>query len=291
MSILGEYSLQSFYSICLCLNLKIIIYQTQFFDSIMNLFRCCDAVCSVIRVVPSLDFVQYSLSSMASPNLSSAGSGTASASGSVGSGATRTTDIKAPLWDHVTILERPKAGGGNASWRCNYCGLEKCTSYTRVEAHLLQKSGKGIGKCPKVTYEMLSQMRMDVERCQELVERAKQRTVSLPVAPSVNNSKKKRGPASILEKSWALEDRKHLDALIVRAMYSGGISFNFLRNPYFREAFAFACSRHNLQGYTIRGYNRARESLLKQERSHIETLLESTKSTWPEKGVTICSDG
>jgi len=136
---------------------------------------------------------------MASPNLSSAGSGTASASGSVGSGATRTTDIKAPLWDHVTILERPKAGGGNASWRCNYCGLEKCTSYTRVEAHLLQKSGKGIGKCPKVTYEMLSQMRMDVERCQELVNRAKQRTVSLPVAPSsVNNSKKKRGPASIL---------------------------------------------------------------------------------------------
>jgi len=229
---------------------------------------------------------------MASPNLSSAGSGTASASGSVGFGATRTTDIKAPLWDHVTILERPKAGGGNASWRCNYCGLEKCTSYTRVEAHLLQKSGKGIGKCPKVTYEMLSQMRMDVERCQELVERAKQRTVSLPVAPSsVNNSKKKRGPASILEKSWALEDRKHLDALIVRAMYSGGISFNFLRNPYFREAFAFACSRHNLQGYTIPGYNRARESLLKQERRHIETLLESTKSTWPEKGVTICSDG
>ena len=229
---------------------------------------------------------------MASPNLSSAGSGTASASGSVGSGATRTTDIKAPLWDHVTILERPKAGGGNASWRCNYCGLEKCTSYTRVEAHLLQKSGKGIGKCPKVTYEMLSQMRMDVERCQELVDRAKQRTVSLPVAPSsVNNSKKKRGPASILEKSWALEDRKHLDALIVRAMYSGGISFNFLRNPYFREAFAFACSCHNLQGYTIPGYNRARESLLKQERRHIETLLESTKSTWPEKGVTICSDG
>ena len=62
---------------------------------------------------------------MASPNLSSAGSGTASASGSVGSGATGTTDIKAPLWDHVTILERPRAGRGNALWRCNYCALEK----------------------------------------------------------------------------------------------------------------------------------------------------------------------
>ncbi|XP_072146540.1 putative transcriptional regulator tpeD [Setaria viridis] len=135
-------------------------------------------------------------------------------------------------------------------------------------------------------------MRREVERCKELVERAKTRTVALPVAPSSANynKKNKRGPASILEKSWTLQDRKHLDALIVRAMYSGGISFNFLRNPYFREAFAFACS-HNLQGYTIPGYNRARESLLKQERRHIETLLESTKSTWPEKGVTICSDG
>ncbi|GJM90739.1 hypothetical protein PR202_ga07047 [Eleusine coracana subsp. coracana] len=75
--------------------------------------------------------------------------------------------------------------------------IAKCTSYTRVEAHLLQKTGKGIGKCLKVTYEMLSEMRKEVER--------------------------------------------------------------------------------------------ASESLLKQERRHIETQLESTKSTWPEKGVTICS--
>ena len=44
-----------------------------------------------------------------SPNLSSA---SASASASVGSVAT--TDIKAPLWDHVNILERPGSGGGNA---------------------------------------------------------------------------------------------------------------------------------------------------------------------------------
>ncbi|XP_066336805.1 putative transcriptional regulator tpeD [Miscanthus floridulus] len=229
---------------------------------------------------------------MASPNLSSVASASVTASGSVGSGSRETTDIKAPLWDHVTILERPKAGGGNALWRCNYCPLEKSSSYTRVEAHLLQKSGKGIIKCPKVSYEMLSEMRREVERCKELVERAKTRTVALPVGPSSGNynKKNKRGPASILEKSWALQDRKHLDALIVRAMYSGGVSFNFLRNPYLREAFAFACSR-NLQGYTIPGYNRARESLLKQERRHIEHLLESTKSTWPEKGVTICSDG
>jgi len=171
--------------------------------------------------------------------------------------------------------------------------MQKLSSYTRVEAHLLQKGGKGIGKCPNVTYEMLSEMRKEIERCKNLVERSKSRTVSLPTAPSSSNTdgnkRNKTGPVSALEKAWALEDRKHLDALISRAIYSGGVSFNFLRNPYLREAFTFACSR-NMQGYVIPGYNRVREGLLKQERRHIETL-ESTKSTWAEKGVTICSDG
>ena len=239
---------------------------------------------------------------MASPNLSRASGSTSAAPGSGSTPSlsehteteTRPTDIKAPLWNHVTILEKAKPGGGNVLWKCNYCPFQKSSSYTRVELHLLQKKGKGIATCPNVTFEMLSQMRNEVARCKELVERQKARTVSLPTAPAPSssnlNKKNKRGPLSALEKSWALADRKHLDALIVRAIYSGGVSFNFLRNPYLREAFAFACS-HNLQNYMIPGFNRARESLLKQERRHIESLLDSTKSTWPEKGVTICSDG
>jgi hypothetical protein len=99
---------------------------------------------------------------MASPNLSTA-SGSASASASVGSTATNTSNIKAPLWDHVTILEKPKSGGGNTLWRCKYCPLEKLSSYSRVEAHLLQIKGKGISLCPKVSYEMLSAMRKEIE--------------------------------------------------------------------------------------------------------------------------------
>jgi len=110
---------------------------------------------------------------MASPNMSSVGSGSASAGASIGSEATHTTDIKAPLWDHVTILEKPKTGGGNALWRCKYCPMQKLSSYTRVEAHLLQKGRQGIGKCPNVTYEMLSDMRKEIERCKDLVERSK----------------------------------------------------------------------------------------------------------------------
>lgn len=110
---------------------------------------------------------------------------------------------------------------------------------------------------------MLSDMRKEVERCQDLMERFKTRTVSLPTALSSSNTadtnkKNKRGSVSTLEKAWVLEDHKHLDALICRAIYSRGIAFNFLRNPYLREDFSFACSR-NMQGYVIPGYNRARE--------------------------------
>jgi hypothetical protein len=167
---------------------------------------------------------------MASPNLSGA-------SASIGSAVTHTTDIKAPLWDHVTILEKPKPGGGNTQWPCKYCPMQKLSSYTRVEAHLLQISGKGIGKCLNVTYEMLSAMRKEIERCKNLVERSKSRIVSLPTAPSSSNTddtnkRSKRGPTSALEKAWRVEDRNHLDALISRAIYSGGVSLNFLRNPY-----------------------------------------------------------
>ena len=151
-----------------------------------------------------------------------------SGSASVGSEApTEVTDIRAPLWDHVTVLERTKSGGGNVLWRCKYCSMEKATSYTRVEAHLLQKTGKGISKCPKVSYELLSEMRREVQRCKELVEKEKTHPISLPTAPAPSDNhnstkKNKRGPASILEKAWALQDRKHLDALLARAFYSGG---------------------------------------------------------------------
>ncbi|XP_062205403.1 uncharacterized protein LOC133907386 [Phragmites australis] len=134
-------------------------------------------------------------------------------------------------------------------------------------------------------------MRRDVLRCKELVERSRQITVSLPTTgSSYGGSTNKRGPASALEKSWAMKDRKHLDALIARSFYSGGISFNFARNPYFQQAISFACNR-NLAGYKMPGYNKLRTSLLKQERGHIEMLLQSSKSTWQEKGVTICADG
>ncbi|WVZ53037.1 hypothetical protein U9M48_004028, partial [Paspalum notatum var. saurae] len=224
-----------------------------------------------------------------SPPSSNASASQARASGSGSVGSVTVTDPRAPLWDHVNILEKAKPGAARGK-----CEFSKATSYTTVEAHLLQMKNKGVALCPNVLYEMICDMRREVQRCKELVERDRTRYVPLPTGSTPSNEttamKKKRGPASALEKAWDLDNRRHLDALLARAFYSGGISFNFARNPYFREVISFACS-HDLNGYVGPGYNKYRESLLVQERRHIERLLESSKSVWPEKGVTIYCDG
>ncbi|TVU30824.1 hypothetical protein EJB05_22468 [Eragrostis curvula] len=87
----------------------------------------------------------------------------------------------------------------------------------------------------------------------------------------------KRGPVRALEKSRALQDQKHLDALISR-LFSGGTPFNFARNPYLREAFSFAANKIFQRGAAER-----------RKESH--KLFSSAKSTWDQKGVTICADG
>ena len=46
-----------------------------------------------------------------------------------------------------------------------------------------------------------------------------------------------------------------------------------------------------MDGYVLLGYNMLRTTLLQQEKSNVEKLLEPIKTTWPLKGVTIASDG
>jgi hypothetical protein len=103
------------------------------------------------------------------------------AGSSASSGSATSTDIKAPLWDHVHITERAEVGG-NTRWKCEYCNYNGFSSYTR-EAHLLQIKNKGIASCAK-THEILTQMRKEVEKCKDLVERSRIKGVSMPTAPS-----------------------------------------------------------------------------------------------------------
>ncbi|XP_044482007.1 uncharacterized protein LOC123208540 [Mangifera indica] len=72
--------------------------------------------------------------------------------------------------------------------------------------------------------------------------------------------------------------------------YTGGLPFNFARNPNYISAFSFAAN-HSLGGYVPPGYNKLRTTLLQQEKTNVERLLEPIKSTWMEKGVSIVSDG
>ncbi|GJN13313.1 hypothetical protein PR202_gb00005 [Eleusine coracana subsp. coracana] len=120
--------------------------------------------------------------------------------------------------DAGSSREKPVTGGGNVRWRCNFCSLEKLTSYTRVEAHLLKKTNKGITICNKVTIDDLSQMRRAIVAATAELDRSKAKPVSLPTS---NSNKRRSGPPTELEKVWKMDQRNHMDSLIARSFYSG----------------------------------------------------------------------
>ncbi|XP_075666005.1 uncharacterized protein LOC142635810 [Castanea sativa] len=72
--------------------------------------------------------------------------------------------------------------------------------------------------------------------------------------------------------------------------YTGGISFNFARNPYYRSSYSYAAT-HSIPGYVPPGYNALRTTLLQREKAHVDRLLKPIKDFWVENGVSIVSDG
>ena len=62
---------------------------------------------------------------------------------------------EAPLWQYVTKIEKPPGSiiksCGNTYFKCNYCGGVFLRSYSKVKAHLLKITNKGIRACLKVT--------------------------------------------------------------------------------------------------------------------------------------------
>ncbi|XP_073137192.1 uncharacterized protein [Henckelia pumila] len=93
---------------------------------------------------------------------------------------------------------------------------------------------------------------------------------------------KKRKPLGPLENAFNLNARDELHFEIARLFYTGGLSFNIARNPHYVRAFSLATQR-TIPGYLPTGYNLLRTSLLEKEKSHIEKLLEPTKSAWKQK--------
>ncbi|XP_030946107.1 uncharacterized protein LOC115970651 [Quercus lobata] len=72
--------------------------------------------------------------------------------------------------------------------------------------------------------------------------------------------------------------------------YTGGLPYNFARNPYYRSSYSYAAT-YTIQGYVPPGYNALRTTLLQKERAHFERLLKPIKDFWLENGVSIIFDG
>ncbi|XP_058005467.1 uncharacterized protein LOC110671042 [Hevea brasiliensis] len=169
-------------------------------------------------------------------------------------------------------------------------------------AHLLKIIGKGIGVCKKVMNDSISEMRKQEDEATNRITNSQSRRVSLPISitsfPSLNITepsiltalKKRRVNDSPLCRAFDLQTRAQLDVEIARIFYTGGLPFDFARNPYYVSSYSFA-TNHALGDYVPPGYNKLRTTLLQQEKANIERLLEPIKSTWLEKGISIVSNG
>ena len=105
----------------------------------------------------------------------------------------------------------------------------------------------------------------------------------------VDGKRRKVAGISPIEKAFQNTIRYELDSRIARLFYTGGLPFNFARNPYYRNSYAYAAT-HSILGYAPPGYNALRTTLLQKERAHVERLLKPIKDFWLENGVSIVFD-
>ncbi|KAM0822097.1 hypothetical protein ACQ4PT_071726 [Festuca glaucescens] len=195
-------------------------------------------------------------------------------------------DPKWPLWRYVQKVAKTGGGkGGNAKIICRLCNRDITGSYSRVKTHLLKLGDGGVKPCPKVTIDVLIQLKSE----QDKADASSNTPLNIPLPTDGNGGGRKR-KASAIEASFDVDTRSKLDALIARMFYTAGLPFNLARNPWFRQAFMFAANS-KLGGYVPPSYNKIRTSLLVQEKTQVERMLQPIKSTWSSKGVSIVSDG
>ncbi|KAM0920811.1 hypothetical protein ACQ4PT_007261 [Festuca glaucescens] len=152
-------------------------------------------------------------------------------------------------------------------------------SYSRVKTHLLKLGGGGVKPCPKVTIDVLVQLKDE----QDKADASNNMPNNIPL-PNDGNGRKRK--ASAIEECYDLDSHSKLDALIARMFYTACLPFNLTRNPWFRQAFTFAVNS-KLAGYVPPSYNKLRTTLLVQEKTQVERMLQPIKSTWSSKGITL----
>ncbi|XP_050259195.1 uncharacterized protein LOC126704219 [Quercus robur] len=184
------------------------------------------------------------------------------------------SNAESPLWQYVTKVEKPAGAsvksGGNTYFKCNYCDIVFMGSYSRVKAHLLQISGKGIRACRNVS----KSHRLEMQRMHDQVEANKleqEQRSHIPLPPPPPGRGIPISPFQRQEGSDSSHSTNPVDAKR-------------------RKSYAFAAT-HSIPGYLPPEYNALRTTLLQKERAHVERLLKPIKDSWLENGVSIVSDG
>ena len=124
-------------------------------------------------------------------------------------------------------------GGGNVTFKCNFCRQIYKGSYYRVKAHLLKIKGAGVASCTKVSNENLVEMRRVVEEAEQRVKQYNLKQVPLPTSSagtsnfdnsssSAIDPKRRKGSIGSIEKALNMGAHEIVDNEIVRMFYTGG---------------------------------------------------------------------
>ncbi|GFY81043.1 hypothetical protein Acr_01g0008520 [Actinidia rufa] len=173
-----------------------------------------------------------------------------------------------PLWNYVTRLDKTARGGGNWEFQCKFCNGIFKGSYTRVKAHLMKLTGKGISACKKVTNKNTVEMQNAIDEAELKSLNSRPKKVPLPPCVSLgamshSQVEAKRGRSSdtsgsetmsggAIGKAFNIKERDHLMVEIARMFYSAGLPFHLARNPYFVSAFSYTAT-HNIPGFVPPG--------------------------------------
>ena len=242
----------------------------------------------------------------------------ASSQGSVGGGRSPKFKIGKgyPLWKHTTRITQ-YVGGGAYIWKCNYCNVQYRSSYFRVKLHLLGRAGEGINMCEGsgpdkkgLSAAQIAALAKEQEDTDRVVAKTKhaasKRTNTQPLPsnqpttrthpflpmPTTNDEDvdpsqltRKRGP---LDRAFQNELRDITDHKIGCCLIANGVSFNFVRSPYFREM--VDAINEAPYGYKPPSHEKLCTTILHDERKSVDAELQPIRDFWVQLGVSIISD-
>ena len=154
----------------------------------------------------------------------------------------------------MTVVSTPKAGGGNRVWSCNYCNKKVTGSYSKVKAHLLKIPNRGVEGCKTIFDDALMEVKREYDEVEKrksnkmLKARTRAEYVIFFSGLDLLQHKKRKSALGALERSFNTTEREEADKDCARMFYTGALSFNFVKNPYFRR-FCLRLANNSLAGY------------------------------------------